>query len=231
MNTRRLVAVLLVLFAGVFTADAQPIDGDWQGTLSTGPVELKVVLHLAADGQGGFKASLDSPDQGAKDIPVASARFADASLTFQVPPIGGSYTGKADASLKTISGTWSQGGVSAPLNFTRFVAAAAKPRVPKPSDIDGDWDGTLALPGANLRIVIHIATFEDGMTATLDSPDQNAFGLQAASITRTGTKLQFVMRQIGGEFTGTLDAGLTAIDGTFTQLGNSLPLVLKRVKR
>ena len=174
MNAKRLTAALLLLFAGALTAGAQTIDGDWQGTLSAGPVELKVVLHLAADGQGGYKASLDSPDQGAKDIPVASARFADSSLTFQVPPIGGSYTGKADASLKTITGTWSQGGMSAPLTFTRFVAAAAKPRVPKPSDIDGDWDGTLAAPGASLRIVVHIATFEDGMTATLDSPDQGA---------------------------------------------------------
>ena len=228
---RCLPAVLLFLFASALNAGAQTIDGDWQGTLSAGPVELKVILHLAADGQGGLKASLDSPDQGAKNIAVASARFADSTLTFQVPPIGGSYTGKADASLETITGSWSQGGMSAPLTFTRFVATAAKPRVSKPSDIDGDWDGTVTLPGANLRIVLHIATFEDGMTATLDSPDQGAFALPAASITRTGTKLQFVMKQIGGEFSGTLDAGLTAIDGTFTQLGNSMPLVLKRRSR
>jgi hypothetical protein len=224
-------AALILLFVSAVNAGAQTLAGDWQGTLSAGPVELKVILHLTADGQGGFKASMDSPDQGAKDIQVSSVRFADSTLTFQVPAIGGSYTGKADAALKTITGSWSQGGMSAPLTFTRFVAAAAKPRVPKPSDIDGDWNGTLALPAASLRIVVHIATFEDGMTATLDSPDQNAFGLPAASITRTGTKVQFVMKQIGGEYSGTLDAGLTAIDGTFTQLGNSLPLVLERVKR
>ena len=65
----------------------------------------------------------------------------------------------------------------------------------------------------------------------MDSPDQNAFGLPAASITRTGTTLQFVMREIGAEFTGTLDAALSTIDGTFTQLGNARPLVLRRVKR
>ena len=228
---RRVPVVLLLFFAGSLNVGAQTIDGDWQGTLSAGPAELKIVLHLASDGQGGFKASLDSPDQGVKDIAVASARFANSTLTFQVPPISGSFSGKADASLQTITGTWSQAGMSAPLTFTRFVATAAKPRVPKPSDIDGDWDGTLALAGASLRVVLHITTFEDGMTATLDSPAQGAFGLPAASITRTANKVQFVMKQIAAEFSGTLDTGLTTIDGTFTQLGNSLPLVLKRAKR
>ena len=222
---------LLLLFAGAFNAGAQTIDGDWQGTLSVGPVELKIILHLAADGQGGFKASLDSPDQGAKGIPVASVRFADSALAFEVPPIGGSYSGKADAAIKTITGSWSQGGMSAPLTFTRFVAAAAARRVPKPSDIDGDWEGTLSTPNGSLPVVLHIATFEDGMTATLDSPSQGATGLPATSISRTGTKLEFTMKQLGGEFSGTLDAGLASIDGTWSQLGNSLPLVLKRAKR
>ena len=39
------------------------------------------------------------------------------------------------------------------------------------------------------------------------------------------------IRQLLGGFSGTIDAGLTTIDGTWTQAGNSLPLVLKRVKR
>jgi hypothetical protein len=231
MNIRRLYAVPLLLVVSAMNAGAQTIDGDWQGTLSAGPVELKVILHLAADGQGGFKASLDSPDQGAKAIPVTSVRFADSALTFEVPPIGGSYSGKADAAVKTITGSWSQGGMSAPLAFTRFVAAAASRRVPKPSDIDGDWEGALSTAAGSLRLVVHIVTFEDGMTATMDSPDQGAAGLPATSISRTGTKVQLTMKQLGGEFSGTLDAGLTTIDGLWSQLGNSLPLVLKRVKR
>jgi uncharacterized protein len=227
---RLLRTALLLLVLGAVDASAQTLDGDWQGMLSAGPVELRILLHFTADGQGGFKASLDSPDQGAKGIPVTSVRFADSSLTFEVPAVGGTYSGKADAALTAITGSWSQGGMSAPLALTRAVAAAAVRRVPKPSDIDGDWEGTLE-GGASLRIVMHIATFVEGMTATMDSPDQNAFGLPATSITRTGTKLQFTMKQLGGEFSGTLDAGLATIDGTWSQLGNSLPLVLKRLKR
>ena len=220
---------LLLVVIGAANTGAQTLDGDWQGTLSAGPVALRVVLHFTPDGQS-FKASLDSPDQGAKGIPVASVQMADSTLTFQVPSIGGSYTGKADVAFKTITGSWSQGGMSTPLTFTKFVPAAAVRRVPKPSDIDGDWEGTLQA-GASLRLVVHIATFEDGMTATMDSPDQNTVGLPATTIARTGTRVQFTMKQLGGDFSGTLDAGLTSIDGTWSQLGNSLPLVLKRVKR
>jgi hypothetical protein len=161
---------------------------------------------------------------------VASVRFADSTLAFEVPSIMGSYSGKANADGTTITGTWMQLGMSTPLVLTKFVAAAAVRRVPKPSDIDGDWEGTLKA-GASLRIVMHIATFEDGMTATMDSPDQNASGLPVTTIAREGTKLRFMMKQLGGEFSGALDAGLTTIDGTWSQLGNSLPLALKRVKR
>jgi hypothetical protein len=120
--------------------------------------------------------------------------------------------------------------MSNPLNLSRAPAPSTVKRIPKPSDIDGDWEGSLNA-GAVLRLVLHIQTFEDGMTATLDSPDQNAFGAPATSITRTGTMLQFEMKQLAGNFSGTLDAGLTSIDGTWSQLGNSLPLVLKRVRR
>jgi hypothetical protein len=223
-------AALLLLVVGTVNAGAQAIAGDWQGTLSAGPVELRLVLHLASDGPDTLKGSLDSPDQGAKGIPVASARVSDSTFTFQVPSISGSYNGKVNATATTITGVWTQGGNGAPLTFTRAAAASAVRRVPKPSDIDGDWEGTLSA-GASLRLVLHIATFEDGMTATMDSPDQNASGLPVTSISRTGTKVQFQMKQLGGEFNGTLDEGLTTIDGRWSQLGNSLPLVLKRVKR
>ena len=43
--------------------------GSWSGKLKVGTISLTVVLHLEqADGY--VKASLDSPNQGAKDIPA-----------------------------------------------------------------------------------------------------------------------------------------------------------------
>jgi hypothetical protein len=102
-------------------------------------------------------------------------------------------------------------------------------RVPKPSDIDGDWEGTLA--GAGLRIVLHIVTYEDGMSATIDSPGSEGVGAPRQLHHPHGTKVavhdEAGRRRIQRESR----RRLAVIDGTWSQLGNSLPLVLKRVKR
>ena len=98
----------------------------------------------------------------------------------------------------------------------------------KGSDIDGDWEGTLA---GMLRVVLHVTTYEDGLSATFDSPDQNVFGLPATSISRTGSALKFEMKQFAGEFSGTLNADRSVVDGTWSQLGNSTSLGLTRKKK
>jgi len=225
-----LMSALFLTLLATTTANAQAIDGDWQGTLTAGPVELRLVLHLTRDGKGGFAATLDSPDQGVKGIGVSSVTLVDSTLKLEVPQIGGSYEGKVNPGATAITGEWSQLGMSSPLNLSRPPAPSTVKRIPRPSDIDGDWEGSLNA-GVVLRLVLHIQTFEDGITATLDSPDQKMFGAPATSITRRGTTVQFEMKQLAGSFSGTLDAGLTTIDGTWNQLGNSLPLLLKRVRR
>jgi len=223
-------ALLLTLTAASRTA-AQTIAGDWQGTLNVGGPELRLVFHFTPDGKGGFTSTLDSPDQGARGIPVASVGLANSSLKVDMPQIMASYEGKVNEGATAIAGTFSQGGASFPLNLSRPPAPSTVKRVPKPSDIDGDWEGTLTAGGVGLRAVFHILTFEDGMTATMDSPDQGAAGVPVRAVRRTGAKLDLDMPQIAGGFSGTIDAALSTIDGTWTQGGNSLPLVLKRVRR
>ena len=224
------LCALVLYLATAVTANAQAIEGDWQGTLAIGPVALRLVVHLTRAANGGLAATLDSPDQGAKDMAATSVSLTESTLKFEVSSIGGAYEGTANAARTAITGTWRQLGMSAPLNLTRAPAASAVKRVPKPSDIDGGWEGTLNA-GLALRLVLHITTFEDGMTATLDSPDQRAFGIPATSISRSGSVLQFEMKQIAGSFKGTLDTGLTSIRGDWTQLGNTLPLEFKRLPK
>jgi len=100
----------------------------------------------------------------------------------------------------------------------------------KPSDIDGAWMGTLDTGLMKLRVVFHITTIEAGLAATMDSLDQGAKGLPVTSVTRDGESLKLELKQLGGRFEGKIAPDLTTIDGTWTQGGNALPLVLKRVK-
>jgi hypothetical protein len=224
---RTLVCFVILSLTAVTTASAQTVEGDWQGTLKAGPVELRVVVHVARGEKGALTATLDSPDQGAKGLPVTSITLADATLRFEVQQISTSYEGKVNTGATAIAGTWTQAGSSVTLDFARAPVVEVRNRVAKASDIDGDWEGQLQ--GA-LRLILHIRTFEDGMTATMDSPDQNGFGLPVTSITRDKASLRFEMKQLAGSFDGTLDAALSTISGTWTQLGNNLPLVLKRRK-
>jgi uncharacterized protein len=221
-------ALLLCLYVAIGT-HAQAIEGDWEGTLKSGAVELRVVLHIMKDEKGGLKATLDSVDQNAMGISVTSISLNDSILKFEIQTINGSYEGKISADRTTISGTWSQGGGSLPLELTRMTARPeTKKKALKPSDIDGDWEGTVDTGSEKARLVLHILTSEDGMTAKVDSPDQNATGLPVTTIKRDGTKLKFELKQIGASFEGTINKELTTIDGTFLQGGGSTPLVLKR---
>ena len=225
------LGISLMVLAATCVGLAQDIAGDWQGTLNAEGAELRLVLHLTKASDGSLKATLDSIDQpGANGIPVNSVTLKDSKLSLEVAAVHGTYEGKVAADGKTITGTWTQG-QDLPLEFKRAAAPIKTEHKPaKPSDIDGTWSGTLDTGSAKLRIVFHISNTEDGLVATMDSPDQSIKGMPTTSVTRDGTSLKIELKQIRGSFSGKIAADLSSIDGEWSQGGASLPLVFKRVK-
>jgi len=222
------IAALIISTAPV--ACATSIVGDWQGTLRPQGGELRLVLHITEGEGGSLKATLDSIDQNANGIPVASVTLKDSKLNLDVEAVHGTYEGTVNADATEITGTWTQG-QPFPLDFKRATAAVKSEHKPaKPSDIDGAWTGTLDTGGAKLRVVFHITNTEDGLTATMDSPDQGANGIPVTAVTRTGSSLKLELKQIGGGFEGKISSDLSVIDGTWSQGGATLPLTLKRDK-
>ncbi|MCP5062335.1 MAG: alpha/beta hydrolase, partial [Ignavibacteriae bacterium] len=61
--------VLILLFSSVFIF-AQDITGDWYGVLDIQGQKLRIVFHIV-ENDGSLTATMDSPDQGAKGIPVS----------------------------------------------------------------------------------------------------------------------------------------------------------------
>jgi fermentation-respiration switch protein FrsA (DUF1100 family) len=224
-----IVAAALLLLA-VCAANAQDIVGDWEGTLHAGAADLRLVLHITKGDGNGLKATLDSVDQAALGIPVSSISLKDSKLSLGVEAVHGTYEGTVSADRGTINGTWSQG-QPLPLDFKR-AAAPVKPehKPAKASDIDGTWMGSRDTGTIKLRVVFNIVNTEDGLVATLDSPDQGVKGLPVTTVTRDGSSLKMEVKKIGGVFEGKLAADKSSIDGTWTQGGGSLPLVLKPVK-
>ncbi|HLK54214.1 MAG TPA: alpha/beta fold hydrolase, partial [Candidatus Angelobacter sp.] len=173
------------------------------------------------DAEGGLKANMDSVDQGANGIPISKISFQEGKLSFTSEEIHGTYEGKLDSVGFKIAGTWTQG-QPLPLNFQRAVQA---------SDIDGSWMGTLDAGAAKLRLFFQITTTPEGMQATLNSLDQGSGAIPASSVQRDGAKLTVEVKILGGVFAGTFDKGLTIIEGTWSQNGNTLPLTLKKIDK
>ena len=223
-----IVLAFIVVTTGL--SFAQDIVGDWNGKLTIGQAELRLVLHVTKANDGNLKATLDSLDQGANGIPVNAVTLKDSKLNLIVDAVHGSYDGKVNADASEIAGTWTQGG-SLELNFHRGgIAAKPAPKPAKPSDIDGDWLGTLDTGMGKLRLVLHITNTEDGLTANMDSLDQGANGIPVTTITRAGAALKFDMKSIGGSYDGTISQDLGTFTGTWTQGGKSFQLAFKRVK-
>jgi len=221
------ISAMLVCASG---AAAQDVTGDWQGTLHAGAADLHLILHITRAADGGLQATLDSVDQGANGIPVKTVTLQGAELKLDVAMVRGTYEGTVNKDATEISGTWSQG-QPLPLTFKRAASPVDSGHKPAPpSDIDGAWLGTIDTGVFKLRVVFYIVNTVDGLTATMDSPDQGAKGIPTSSVRRKDSSLKIEVKSISGAFEGTISNDLNTIDGGWTQLGRSTPLVLTRMK-
>ena len=89
MNTvvmRKKLILIGMLLTAVFSASAQT--GTWSGKLDVQGTKLSLVFHLDEE-----NPTMDSPDQGAKGIPIEVARTATGSIIIKAPSIGATYEG------------------------------------------------------------------------------------------------------------------------------------------
>jgi fermentation-respiration switch protein FrsA (DUF1100 family) len=107
--------------------------GTWLGTLSVSGVELRIVFNIVKNPDGTLKATLDSPDQGAKDIPTDTVKVEGDKLLIEIKGIRGSFSGVFISASKEIEGTWTQN-TSVPLKLQRVdkVPELKRPQTPKP---------------------------------------------------------------------------------------------------
>ena len=93
------------------------------------------------------------------------------------------------------------------------------------NDISGVWNGTLKVPGHDLRMVMKVAKGDDGkLTTVLYSVDQGGAKIPVSSTAVTGTAVKLAVVSAGMTYEGKLNAGGTGMTGTFTQGGQAIPL-------
>lgn len=140
--------ILALMSVAAVTLKAQT--GAWTGKLKVSGVELALIFNIGEE-----SATLDVPDQGAKDIPVEVSRDAVGGITLNVPAINASFKGLWAG--KVIAGTFTQHGMSFPMTLTPGAPVVRRPQTPvgpfpyateEVSFTNGDavLKGTLTLP-------------------------------------------------------------------------------------
>jgi len=206
-------------------AEAADLVGRWEGALRVGEASIPLVIRVA-EGPDGLLAMMDSPAQGARDIPVSGLTEASGIVRFAVPVAGGRFEGARSADGSTWTGTWSQGPGALPLILTRTATTAEvappappnRPQTPVPpfpyvaeevTFRNGaiTLAGTLTLPaGEGPFPAVILLTGSGAQDRDETIVGHKAFAVWADALTRRGVAvLRYDDRGMGGSSGGSID--------------------------
>jgi hypothetical protein len=129
MKTILLTVACIFCFSKLFS---QEIVGSWTGELAVSGTKLPLIFNVKQNGDK-LVTTLDSPMQGAKDLPTNLTSFVNNELIIDAKNYGMAYQGKLENDA--INGTFTQGGVSIPLTLSRKKEGEPmlnRPQTPKP---------------------------------------------------------------------------------------------------
>ena len=132
----KIILIILTIMSFIDLEGQEPanrIAGSWLGTLDAGGIQLRIIFNLSLNDDGQYKATMDSPDQGAAGIPLGEVKLYGDSVRIDAPSIYGYYLGKIMAPA-SIEGKWSQAGRTFDLNLEKqdTVFVLNRPQEPQP---------------------------------------------------------------------------------------------------
>src|SRR5216683_2246875 len=137
-------------------SNTKSVEGTWQGSLKVGVMELRLAFKISKKPNGSLTATMDSIDQGAKDIPVDDVTWHDPDLKLELKKIPGTgiFEGKASKDYSEFEGNWKQGGKSFPLPIKRVPKATElkRPQEPKKPYPYGEEEVTYDNPRAGVKL-------------------------------------------------------------------------------
>lgn len=122
----KILSILLFSIQFIF---AQEITGSWKGELDVQGMKLPLVFHIKKESEK-LISTLDSPKQGATNIPVSTTSYSADQLTLELPALGISYSGKV--TNESINGTFKQGGMELPLILSKIKGDELAPKMNRP---------------------------------------------------------------------------------------------------
>ena len=102
---------------------AQKLTGVWNGTLAAGGADLRLKVTITKTSAGAATGTLESVDQGAKDIPLSAITCKEDAVHFEARGIGAHYDGTLSPAGVILTGQWHQSGQAMPLEFKKAASA------------------------------------------------------------------------------------------------------------
>lgn len=96
--------------------------------------------------------------------------------------------------------------------------------------VAGNWEGSISVEGTDVKVVFHIKYDGETLSATLDNPDQNVFGIKVDEVSFKEGILKMKSNQVKGDYEGTLNNN--TVDGKWEQRGQTFDLkLIKKLKK
>lgn len=94
--------------------------------------------------------------------------------------------------------------------------------------LSGQWEGALSFSGNQLQLVLNIREENGQLKASLDSPDQGAYGIKADSVHQKGDSLYLQINTIGASYKAKVKQEGPRLQGKWQQGGQRLPLEMRK---
>ncbi|MFG0315892.1 MAG: alpha/beta hydrolase family protein [Planctomycetota bacterium JB042] len=198
--------------------------GSWEGRLDVGGQSLRLRFHLKEDAAGRLIGTMDSPDQGARDLPLTRvAAEPDGRLEVELKSAGVRFSGALEEGGERCAGEFRQGGLELPLVLARIdpPAPVRRPQTPKPpfpygveevayenEEADVTIAGTLTVPEGDVPFPAALLITGSGPQDRDETLfDHKPFLVLADHLTRRGVcVLRVDDRGVGGTSAGSPDA-------------------------
>ena len=127
MKMKSLATVLFFLMT-VCNVYSQDISGQWNGALKLQGTQLRIVFNISKTGTG-YSSTMDSPDQGAKGIPVTTTIFENSKLKIEMVNLKAEFNGELKENK--FEGTFKQNGMEFPMTLSKEKIEQQKVKRPQ----------------------------------------------------------------------------------------------------
>ncbi len=144
---KSITVIVISFFLSIESFAQSKLIGDWEGLLNIGSKKIRILIHVKSN-EKGFNSIMDSPDQGAINLPLADTEIKDDSLRISDAKLMIKIVGEYFSNLETtnkltlskqqsdsIRAIFLQGGREIPINFGRSEIkefSIKRPQTPKP---------------------------------------------------------------------------------------------------